>query len=191
MQTRKTTKRILGLLLCAVLLLGIASPVADADELSTAVATPELSTATSAEVVSLREENIKHFNMGDGIYQAIVYSHPVHELDDSGKWKDIDFSLSLTGTRGNQKYTIKAAGVTFAEKYEAGKSIVSVSKNNKSVTLTLLSANKVSQKDTSVTVAAAVKNPKSEIRSIEEANAFCDGCAANLAALMREEGLIP
>lgn len=91
-----------------------------------------------SEVVGLREGNIKHFDMGDGTYQAVVYGHPVHELDESGNWRDIDFSLSLTGTRGNQKYTNQTAGVAFADRYEAGKPIMSSMRFGKRLDRTVL-----------------------------------------------------
>ena len=88
-----------------MLLFGIVPPAATADDLSATNGSLELSVAGSSEVVSRRGENIKHFAVGNGVYQGIVYSHPVHELDEDGNWQDIDFSLSLTETRDNQKYT--------------------------------------------------------------------------------------
>ena len=162
MSIQKKIKRILTLLLCGALLFGIVPPAATADELSAAKKSAELSTVSeTSEVVSLREENIKHFDMGDGTYQAIVYSHPVHELDEDGNWQDIDFSLSLTGTRGNQKYINKAAGVAFADRYEAGKPVMSLSKDGNAIDMTLLSAstNSVVQRASSAPIAAEIANP--------------------------------
>lgn len=173
MKTRKTTKRILGLLLCAVLLLGIASPVADADELSTAVATPEFSTATSAEVVSLREENIKHFNMGNGIYQAIVYSHPVHELDDSSEYYLAYMALTLIHETAHT-FWLEEQDKMEDDRRCDGEDIEGMQ--------CVMEGYPLDPKDIGTFYEAIQSN---------NANAFCDGCAANLAALMREEGLIP
>ena len=38
------------------------------------------------EVTALRDESVKHFDMGDGTYQAVTYGYPVHRKDSSGKW---------------------------------------------------------------------------------------------------------
>ena len=44
---------------------------------------------------SLRDENIKHYLLSDGTTKAVVYPTPVHYLNDSGEWADIDNTLSL------------------------------------------------------------------------------------------------
>ena len=41
------------------------------------------------EITSLREENVKHFRLADGTYEAVVYTHPVHRKDENGVWQDI------------------------------------------------------------------------------------------------------
>ena len=54
------------------------------------------------EVVSLREECVKHFAQADGTIKAVVYPFPVHTLDKDGKWKDLfdyDKSTPLTAER--------------------------------------------------------------------------------------------
>lgn len=79
-------KRLIALSLCVIIVLGTMTFGTSALE----------DTETSTEVVALREENIKHFDMGDGTYQAVVYAHPVHELDADGNWQNIDFGLSFT-----------------------------------------------------------------------------------------------
>lgn len=99
------SKSLLALLLCVVLIFGMMPVTAGAEN------------DVSTEVVSLREENIKHFDMGDGTYQAVVYSHPVHELDSKGVWQDIDFGLSLDRTEKIATYMSKASGTAFAANY--------------------------------------------------------------------------
>ena len=61
MKLTRYWKRILCGLLCAMLMIGILPPKASAAESKTAA-------AASTEVTSLREENVKHFDMGDGAY---------------------------------------------------------------------------------------------------------------------------
>ena len=38
------------------------------------------------EVVSLREENVKHFHLEDGSYVAAQYNYPVHYVDENGEY---------------------------------------------------------------------------------------------------------
>ena len=45
------------------------------------------------EVVSEREENVKHIRYANGEYTAVVYDYPVHRLDENGLWQDIDNSI--------------------------------------------------------------------------------------------------
>jgi len=54
------------------------------------------------EVVSLREECVKHFAQKDGTIKAIVYPFPVHFLSEDDKWEDLydyDRSVPLTAER--------------------------------------------------------------------------------------------
>lgn len=54
------------------------------------------------EVVSLREECVKHFAQKDGTIKAIVYPFPVHILSEDDKWEDLydyDRSVPLTAER--------------------------------------------------------------------------------------------
>ena len=47
------------------------------------VTTGEMIGAVS-EVESLREENVKHFSLPDGTYEAVVYTQAVHRKDKNG-----------------------------------------------------------------------------------------------------------
>ena len=47
------------------------------------------------EVEEFREEAAKHFRMSDGSFSMVQYSDPVHWKDSSGKWQDIDNTLTL------------------------------------------------------------------------------------------------
>lgn len=45
------------------------------------------------EIESMREENVKHFQLEDGTYQAISYGAPIHRLGTDGAWTEIDNRL--------------------------------------------------------------------------------------------------
>ena len=125
---------------------------------------------TGTEVISLREENVKHFDMGNGTFQAIAYSHPVHELDENGQWQDIDFSLSPSQTRGVSTYENKAAGVSFPATYTQGQPILSLSGEGNSIEMTFLAPAAAVKRGTSATSAARVSNPTNTFRTIQEAS---------------------
>ena len=67
------------------------------------------------EVEDLREENVKHFDMGDGTYKAVVYSEPVHRKDSEGKWTDIDNTLSEVKENGMTNYATADGRVKFSK----------------------------------------------------------------------------
>ena len=68
-----------------------------------------------SEVESLREENVKHFRLADGTYEAIVYSQPVHRKDKEGVWQDIDNTIELTTTDKSAKYTTQNSRLSQAK----------------------------------------------------------------------------
>ena len=56
-----------------------------------------LADAEGAEDISLRGENVKHFDMGGNRRQAIIYASPVHFREPgSQEWKEIDNTLEET-----------------------------------------------------------------------------------------------
>ena len=42
------------------------------------------------ELTSRREEHVKHFDVGNGMVQAVTYGTAVHRQDAKGAWQDID-----------------------------------------------------------------------------------------------------
>ncbi len=52
-------------------------------------------TTVLSEVISRREENVKHFDIGNGMYQAVTYGTAIHRKDSNGEWQDIDNRLLL------------------------------------------------------------------------------------------------
>ena len=71
------------------------------------------------EVISLRNESVKHFDMGDGTYQAVTYGYPVHRKDASGEWQDIDNTLTTQTNKGVEKYSTRDSRVKFAYRQQA------------------------------------------------------------------------
>lgn len=127
----------------------------------------------SSEVVSLREENVKHFKVGENSYEAIAYSHPVHEKDENGVWQDIDFGMSYTKTRGLATYQNKTAGVEFSATYTKNQPLMSIANDDVSISMTPIAApftsGKAVNEQVVSTSAAKVTNPKSKFLTIEDA----------------------
>ena len=71
------------------------------------------------EVTERREECVKHFRMPDGSYIAVQYEIPVHYLDESNHWQDIDNTLSASGS----EYQTSTARVKFAKNTKASKTV--------------------------------------------------------------------
>lgn len=65
------------------------------------------------EDISLREENVKHFRRPDGSYEAVVYSYSVHRKDATGKWIDIDNSITEKTVGGVKQYTTPDTRIKF------------------------------------------------------------------------------
>lgn len=74
---------------------------------------------TVQEIVSRREENVKHFLLPDGSVEAIIYSNPVHRKDESGKWQDIDNRLGENSSKTDQGYITSDERTIFAKKISA------------------------------------------------------------------------
>ena len=67
----------------------------------------EFEQAEGEEVVSLRGENSKQFDLGENRYQAVVYPEPVHYRK-AGKWEEIDNNLVEDETDGRRVLRNKA-----------------------------------------------------------------------------------
>lgn len=96
-----------------------------------------------AEVTSLREENVKHFRLTDGTYQAVVYPEAVHRRDADGTWQDIDNTLYLQAsaqslTADSAVYTTSDARIRFASVAQVNQPLLTLRENGYVVSLTLL-----------------------------------------------------
>lgn len=90
------------------------------------------------EITSLRGENIKHFRLPDGTYQAVIYGGPVHRLNESGVWEDID--NTLTETSG--AIVTGDARLKFAKKITGNGNLYTLHNRNYKVTVGLAGAQK-------------------------------------------------
>lgn len=60
-------------------------------------------TLTGIELTERREENVKHYLLENGLYEAVVFPVPVHYQDDTGAFVSIDNNLDLI-TENDQSY---------------------------------------------------------------------------------------
>ena len=90
------------------------------------------------EVADLREEGVKHFHLEDGSYVAAQYAYPVHYLDDSGKWQDIDNSLAESGGM----FANSTARIKFAKKITGNSELFELHDGNTKLTMSLVGAKK-------------------------------------------------
>lgn len=123
----------------------------------------------SSEVLSLREENTKHFKTGNGTYQAVIYSHPVHELDNNGNWKDIDFSLSPKRNSSISTYANDTIGIEVAASYAANQPLFTLSEGDKSISLSFspqtIDTSTLASKKEPNAITAKITNPRNNFIS--------------------------
>ena len=82
------------------------------------------------EVISRREENVKHFDMGDGTYQAVAYTSAVHRKDADGQWQDIDNRLFVNDLTSSEKiYATLDGRTTVAASPSDDKPLITLSEN--------------------------------------------------------------
>ena len=119
---------------------------ANAETTDTAIAMPNYEYTDSEsvldavlfEAIELREENVKHFRLSDGRYIAAQYDYPVHELDENGKWQDIDNALSENGS----EFSNSNAKIKFAKKITGNSDLFTLHDGNTKITMSLIGAEK-------------------------------------------------
>ena len=134
----------------------------------------------STEVLSLREENVKHFAVGNNTYQAVAYGHPVHKLDEDGNWVDIDNSLTLSGS----SYATEDGRVSFVQSFAPNQALMTLAEDGTSVSMALLTlqSGKVTAERTAT---ARVVNPNNLLRTAE------DAMNAVFSSSVTYEGVLP
>ncbi|MGM9643495.1 MAG: DNRLRE domain-containing protein [Eubacteriales bacterium] len=90
------------------------------------------------EIISLRGENVKHFHLPDGTYQAVVYGEPVHKLNSDGEWEEIDNTLTVS----DGAIATGDSRVKFAKKITGNESLYTLHNGNYKVTVGLVGAQK-------------------------------------------------
>ena len=96
------------------------------------------------ELESLREENVKHFRLPDGTYEAVSYENAVHRKNSDGVWVDIDNNLSLnTANLGTAKlatvYSTPDSRLKFSKDFVRNSNIVTIQENDYTIGIGLLS----------------------------------------------------
>ena len=89
--------------------------------------------AVGEEEISLRDENVKHFNLGANRHQAVVYSEPVHFRNSEGAWQEIDNTLEEAVTvQGRQVLRNRASRmqVEFPQQMDGG-NMASITENGR------------------------------------------------------------
>ena len=87
------------------------------------------------ELPELREENVKHFRLPDGTFEAIVYAEPVHRKDTNGVWQDIDNTLTFIAEKNIQRYATPDLRVTFTDYADANKDLFVLNENGYSISM--------------------------------------------------------
>ncbi len=91
-----------------------------------------------AEVTSLRDENVKHFRLDNGTFEAVMYPYPVHRQDSDGVWQDIDNSLALKNDGMLKVYATSDSRVKFADSFKSNSELYSLSENGYSISMALI-----------------------------------------------------
>lgn len=85
------------------------------------------------EILGRREENVKHFRLGDGSFVAVQYDAPVHYLDADGAWQGIDNRLAEDGS----EYATSDARIKFAKKITGNETLFTLHDGNGKITMLL------------------------------------------------------
>ena len=106
------------------------------------------------ELEEMRTADTKYVRMSDGTYKALVYSGAVHELDENGKYVEIDNSLSATLS----DYESGNARVKFAKQVTGNERIFKLKKDSYQIALAL----EYAEKGTNISV---LNDGKEEIKA--------------------------
>ena len=100
------------------------------------------------EIESLREENVKHFRLENGTFEAVVYPKSVHRKDQNGIWQNIDNSLSMLSSNGVLQVSTNDNRIQFLSENELNSPKIVLSENGYCISMNLIESNKI-QKNTS------------------------------------------
>ncbi len=78
------------------------------------------------EIIERREENVKHFDIGDGTFRAVTYDTAIHRRDQNGIWQNIDNRLFAVDSNA-QQYSTADGRITVSNTTGIGKTVLSIS----------------------------------------------------------------
>ena len=161
-----------GLLITILCVLQIPVHAVDITSPSFTPATSDEETVPSGkivkEIVALRESNVKHFELDDGTYQAIVYGRDVHFMA-NGQWEDVDNTLSLRPSDG--RYQTADNRVRFAGKGSSGDHLDELSENGYSIAMSWLGTKAAVAEKLSLSPSVSVTHINEESKTANEASA--------------------
>lgn len=134
---KKTYYRVFSLVLTIVMFM-ISLPLAALAINDTSSSTFEENIVHITEITDRREENVKHFDMGDGTYTAISYGTAVHRKDENGEWQDINNNLSLTTVQSKEIYATSDMRTSFAKQFTPNAQLVTLTENGYSISMGIL-----------------------------------------------------
>lgn len=95
-------------------------------------------TTVKSEIISRREENVKHFDIGHGMSQAVTYGTAVHRKDANGVWQDIDNRLLLDSEKNI--YSTPDGRTKAARSLGSTNPLISLSENGYVISMTPITA---------------------------------------------------
>lgn len=134
---KKTYYRVFSLVLAIVMFM-ISLPLAALAINDTSSSAFEENIVHITEITDRREENVKHFDMGDGTYTAISYGTAVHRKDENGEWQDINNNLSLTTVQSKEIYATSDMRTSFAKQFTPNAQLVTLAENGYSISMGIL-----------------------------------------------------
>lgn len=109
------------------------------------------------EDVSRRDANVKHFDLGYGTYEAVVYPTAVHRKDADGQWQNIDNRLTASGTA---LYATSDGRTAVAARAGTAEPLITVGENGYRIEMTPAPAipGNTANADATVTPVAQIQN---------------------------------
>ena len=126
-------------------------------------------TTVLAEIVSRREENVKHFDIGNGLYQAVTYGTAVHRKDSNGVWQDIDNRLVLNAQ--DNMYSTSDGRTRLSATTNSSGSLISLSEDGYTLSMSPISNTLNTTTMAEITNHEELDFSSVEGKSIEEASA--------------------
>ncbi len=119
-------KKVVTIMLCMLLILSISAP-SSAAETTSRTSDP---TAEKVEIITKRDAYGKTYQLSDGSYQYVAYAQPIHYLDSTGNYVEIDNSV-VASESGEYCFTNKANAwnTYFSEKISDTEAVVITSGN--------------------------------------------------------------